>query len=84
MDFPSENSSQADAKSLDELYECSIVIRRRRPLPKDGKKPVPLDVSNIIRGGPRKAKFKCELGRDGEHAMESMEKQDLDFAVVDS
>eukprot|EP00943_MAST-04B_sp_MAST-4B-sp1_P007267 g7267.t1 len=84
MDFPSETSSQADAKSLDELYDCSIVIRRRRPLPKEGKKPVPLDVSNIIRGGPRKAKFKCELGRDGEHAMESMEKQDLDFAVVDA
>ena len=40
-----------------------------------------LDVSNIIRGGPRKAKFNCELGRHGEHALESLEKDDLDFAV---
>ena len=79
MDFPNETTKKSDA-----LYECSIVIRRRRPLPKDGKKAVPLDVSNIIRGGPRKAKFKCELGRNGEHAMSSLVKEDLDFAVIDA
>ena len=47
------------------------------------QKPTKLDVSNIIRGGPRKAKFNCELGRHGEHALESLEKDDLDFAVID-
>ena len=74
---------EAKNGAVDFEYECSIVIRRRRPTAGSGTKPTKLDVSNIIRGGPRKAKFNCELGRHGEHAVESLEKDDLDFAVID-
>ena len=77
--------SGSDGEQTDIIYDCSIVIRRRRAASSNGKPPnPPLDISNIIRGGPRKAKFKCELGRDGDHALKIMTAEDLDFSVVDA
>ncbi len=79
-------NTTASSGPVDTFYECSIVVRRCRGTPSTAATEAysHIDISNIIRGGPRKAKYRCELGQDGNQAMNMMEADDLDFVVMES